>query len=56
MDKSHIIAQHFMLRIENADIFKAAIGKDEKLKQRHAEALKQGLDWMEKFRMPALQK
>ena len=56
MDKSYVIAQHFMLRIENADIFKDAIGMDENRKQRNAGDLKRGLDWMEKFRMPALQK
>lgn len=53
MDKSYVIAQHFLLRIENADIFKDAIGMDENRKQRQAEVLKRGLDWMERFRMPA---
>jgi hypothetical protein len=56
MDQSHIIAQRFVLRIEDGDIFKDAIGMDENRKQRQAEDLKRGLDWMEKFRMPALQK
>lgn len=56
LDQSYVIAQGFVLSIENADIFKHAIGMDENRKQRQAEDLKAGLDWMEKFRLPAFQK
>jgi hypothetical protein len=56
ISQSYFIAQHFILRIENENMFSNAIGMDEQRKQRDAETVKQELEWMEKFRLPALQK
>ena len=52
IDQSYIIAQQFVLRIENDNIFKDATGIDDAQKQQFAKDLKRGLDCIEKFRLP----
>ena len=50
ISQSYFIAQQFILCVENDT------GIDEQRKQQDAETIRQGLEWMEKFRLPALQK
>jgi len=49
--QSYFIAESFVLRIENEDIFKEAMRANDKHRQENIENLKRGLDWMDKFRL-----